>query len=110
MCVLFSLVIDVVEVGPFLGESTALNYIPCQGEMMHPFPRDSLISVTCVILFPVRKDSRTKADLFTAQVCFSDFWPLDAGSCTHRQTIPLRGISSPSLHAFFSSVFVDNLR
>lgn len=76
---------------------------------MHPFLRDSVISVTCAILFPVRKDPRAKADLFTAQVCFSDFWALDAGSCTHRQTIPLSGISSPSLRAFFACVFVDSL-
>lgn len=47
----YVLVTDVVEVGPFLGESTALNHVPCQVEMMCPNnAHESLISITRFII------------------------------------------------------------
>lgn len=73
MCVLFQLVIDVVEVEPFLGESAALNYIPCQVEMMYPNAQESLFSITCfIIIFPMRKGWGAKAYGFIAPGLFGD--------------------------------------
>jgi hypothetical protein len=51
---LFQLVTDVVEVAAFLGDSTALNYLPCQVEMMHPNAHGSLISITALLVFFLR--------------------------------------------------------